>query len=114
MQYAILLAETIFSIAIFIDFIFEQVTNTTVTYTLQNLPPFSDLRLMIRAVTVGPGPKTIVQFKSPEGLPEEPTDILVILFRGDGMSIKWKKPKRTNGHIVGYKVSVRILFEPKL
>lgn len=83
-----------------------ELDNNTFKMTLRNLPHFSELQLALHAVTIKPGPMIEKKFKSPQGLPSEPRNILVVGFRKYGMSLKWEEPVHPNGYILGYRVRI--------
>ncbi|XP_072291863.1 neuronal cell adhesion molecule-like [Eucyclogobius newberryi] len=71
---------------------------------LPGLHPFSSYGLHIRVFNGrGEGPPSpILQFETPEGVPDAPSSLVVTDSSVDSLTLEWSPPHDRNGHITGY------------
>ena len=88
----------------------EMITDSRITYTIDNLRPFTDysIRLVPFVLdTIGRASNTI-SVRTLESVPSSaPTQIIVRLLSTTDLSIQWHLPleNETNGHILSYKIN---------
>lgn len=86
-------------------------TGLEVRYTLHDIPPYSDIKLVIRVLNkyyAGP-PSDPITFRVPEGMPGPPATVTVAITESTHLILTWEAPNEPNGVILGYNISYQAL-----